>query len=360
MGRLTRHPLAFSVATFALLPLLPLLAVAWCHGMHRKQHGKQHGKRTCSCSIGRPNKMISLGWNRHDPRHHLPPRDDISFSIGLCMIAPQQLGSFETLPRLDMIQRPSVRCRNFVGSSSSPVDFDQAWQLQRAILDEQLRFLAADGGAAKVKVQHDGQQSSSSRDELILLEHNPVYTLGTASDEKFVTVAGGTVPVVRMDRGGEVTYHGPGQLTAYPILNLKRYKQDIHWYVRALEEVVILALGECGLTAVREENLTGVFVDGYKVAAIGVKCKRWVTQHGLAINVTPQSLEHFNGIVPCGLEGRKVGCVQQFLVNDDSSSPVATPTTATIDVATVAEYVKVAFEDVFQVKLRDESPAFIL
>jgi lipoyl(octanoyl) transferase len=352
-----RHSLAFSVATVALLPLL---AVAWCHGIHGKQQRKLHGTHTSSCSTGRPNKMISSGcWNRHDHRRHRP-RDDISFSIGLYMIAPQQLGSFETLPRIDMVQRPLVRCRNFVGSSSSPVDFEQAWQLQRAILDEQLRFLAANGGAAaKVKVPHDGQQSSSSRDELILLEHNPVYTLGTASDEKFVTVAGGTVPVVRMDRGGEVTYHGPGQLTAYPILNLKRYKQDIHWYVRALEEVVILALGECGLTAVREENLTGVFVDGYKVAAIGVKCKRWVTQHGLAINVTPQSLEHFDGIVPCGLEGRKVGCVQQFLVNDDSSSPTATPTTATIDVATVAEYVKVAFEDVFQVKLRDASPAFI-
>jgi lipoyl(octanoyl) transferase len=348
-----RHSSACSVATVALLPLL---VVAWSHGLH----GKQHGKHTCSCSTGRPNKMISSGWNRHHHRYH-PPSDKISYSLGLYMIAPQQLGSFETLPRLDMVQRPSVRCRNFIGSTSSPVDFEQAWQLQRAILDEQLRFLAANGGAAaKVKVPHDGQQSSSSRDELILLEHKPVYTLGTASDEKFVTVAGGTVPVVRMDRGGEVTYHGPGQLTAYPILNLKRYKQDIHWYVRALEEVVILALGECGLTAVREENLTGVFVDGIKVAAIGVKCKRWVTQHGLAINVTPQSLEHFDGIVPCGLEGRKVGCVQQFLVNDDSSSPTATPTTtATIDVATVAEYVKVAFEDVFQVKLIDASPAFI-
>jgi lipoyl(octanoyl) transferase len=265
------------------------------------------------------------------------------------MIAPQQLGSFEALPQLDMLHRPSVQCRNFVGSP--PVDFEEAWKMQRDILDQQLRAMVL-AGADNMEQQDGGEPS---RDVLILLEHNPVYTLGTASDEKFVKLTGGrNVPVVRMDRGGEVTYHGPGQLTVYPILNLKRYKQDIHWYVRALEEVVILALGECGLTAVREDGVTGVWIDGYKVAAIGVKCKRWVTQHGLAINVTPQCLEHFDGIVPCGLEGRKVGCVQQFLVNDDSASISSTTTTTTsIDVATVAEYVKVAFEDVFQVKLRD-------
>jgi lipoyl(octanoyl) transferase len=264
------------------------------------------------------------------------------------MIAPQQLGSFESLPQLDTLHRPSVQCRNFVGSP--PVDFEEAWKMQRDILDEHLRAMVV---GADVEHQDDGGESS--RDELILLEHNPVYTLGTASDEKFVKLTGGNVvPVVRMNRGGEVTYHGPGQLTVYPILNLKRYKQDIHWYVRALEEVVILALGECGLAAVREDGVTGVWIDGYKVAAIGIKCKRWVTQHGLAINVTPQSLEHFDGIVPCGLEGRKVGCVQQFLVNDDSASSSSTTTTTTsIDVETVAEYVKVAFEDVFQVKLRD-------
>lgn len=238
------------------------------------------------------------------------------------MIAPQQLGSFEQLPQVEVDERPIVRCRNLL---SSPVEFQEAWQLQRTILDNHLRVQTSD--------------IESNADELVLLEHYPVYTLGTASDETFVKLAG-EVPVVRMDRGGEVTYHGPGQLTAYPILNLKRYKQDIHWYVRALEEVVILALGECGLEAVREDGVTGVWIDGYKVAAIGIKCKRWVTQHGLAINVTPNSLENFNGIVPCGLEGRKVGCVQQFLGEGTS-----------IDVESVADYVKLAFEDVFQVKL---------
>ena len=149
-----------------------------------------------------------------------------------------------------------------------------------------------------------------------------------------------------MDRGGEVTYHGPGQLTVYPILDLRHYKQDIHWYVRALEEVVILALQECGLNAVREPDVTGVWVDQHKVAAVGVKCKRWITQHGFAVNVTPESLGNFDGIVPCGLEGRRVGCVNDFL-----------PEGQAVTVQQMAVYVRSAFEEVFRVELVEDNKA---
>lgn len=269
-------------------------------------------------------QLTTLSWmiSPHKPSQGSRP-SKLSHA-NFYMISPQQLGSFEPLPKRNVDSRPIVCCRNLLGSLTQ---FHDAWRLQRTILEQHLTTQLT--------------EQEYINDELILLEHYPVYTLGTASDEAFVKLAG-EVPVVRMDRGGEVTYHGPGQLTAYPILDLKRYKQDIHWYVRALEEVVILALGKCGLKAVREDGVTGVWIDGYKVAAIGIKCKRWVTQHGLAINVTPESLEHFGGIVPCGLEGRKVGCAQQFL-NEGSS----------IDVETVAEYVKLAFEDVFQVRLSE-------
>lgn len=245
----------------------------------------------------------------------------------LDMIAPQQLGFFEPLaPRPH--PRP-VQLQNLLLPEGNRIDFHDAWDIQRQLLGNHLAGLPLG----------DDDNDDTIRDTVLWVQHAPVYTLGTGSDPSFVTDTATSIPVVRMDRGGEVTYHGPGQLTVYPILDLRHYRQDIHWYVRALEEVVILALQECGLeSAMREDGVTGVWVDGYKVAAVGVKCKRWITQHGLAINVTPESLANFSGIVPCGLEGRKVGCIQQFL--DDP-----------VTVEQVALYVRSALEDVFQISL---------
>ena len=141
-----------------------------------------------------------------------------------------------------------------------------------------------------------------------------------------------------------MTYHGPGQLTVYPILDLRHYKPDIHWYIRALEECVILALQECGVTgAYRDEHATGVWIDDHKVAAIGIKCRRWITQHGVAINVEQESLRGFDGIVACGLEGRKVGYVNQFLV--------PTPDQPPLTVRTFADYFARAMEQVLEIQL---------
>jgi len=107
---------------------------------------------------------------------------------------------------------------------------------------------------------------------------------------------------------------GPGQLVAYPILDLRGYRKDLHWYMRALEEAIIIALTNVGIHgATREDGVTGVWVNHKKIGALGVKVKRWVTMHGLSVNVDQRALENFNGIVPCGLVGRDVCCINDFL-----------------------------------------------
>ena len=177
----------------------------------------------------------------------------------------------------------------------------------------------------------------------MLVQHKPIYTLGTASDASFIHDTA-TAPIQRINRGGEVTYHGPGQLTVYPVIDLRAYRQDVHWYMRALEEVVVRALRHVGIPhATRDDDTTGVWVDNHKVAAVGVHARRWITQHGLAINVTPESLQAFEHIVPCGLEGRQVGCVQQFITDN-----------RIISVQEMADAVQLALEEVFCVQLIDE------
>ncbi|EDX86470.1 lipoyltransferase [Synechococcus sp. PCC 7335] len=154
----------------------------------------------------------------------------------------------------------------------------------------------------------------SMRDTLILLQHPPVYTLGQGADIRFLKFAPGSkhYELHRVERGGEVTYHCPGQVVGYPILDLKQHRMDLHWYLRELEEVIILVLAEYGLRGDRLEGMTGVWVDGYKVAAIGIKVSRWITMHGFALNVCPD-MGGFERIVPCGLEGKSVGSIAQFV-----------------------------------------------
>jgi lipoyl(octanoyl) transferase len=142
-------------------------------------------------------------------------------------------------------------------------------------------------------------------DQLLLLEHSHVVTLGRnghrenllASDD---VLARAGVEFHATDRGGDITYHGPGQLIGYPILDLRDWKRDVAAYVRALEEVIIATLADFGIAAGRIPSLTGVWVDGRKIAAIGVHISRWVTSHGFALNVSTD-LSYFQYIVPCGL-----------------------------------------------------------
>lgn len=175
-------------------------------------------------------------------------------------------------------------------------------------------------------------------DALILLEHPPVYTLGTGSDRQFVKFdpAQSAAELVQIERGGEVTYHCPGQLVGYPILNLTFHQQDLHWYLRQLEAVLIEVLATYGLPGDRLPGLTGVWVEGVKVAAIGIKVSRWITMHGFALNVCPD-LSGFEQIVPCGIADKPVGSLAQFLPE--------------IQLAEVQQRVAIAFADVFQVQL---------
>ncbi|AUT03309.1 lipoyl(octanoyl) transferase [Nostoc sp. CENA543] len=151
-------------------------------------------------------------------------------------------------------------------------------------------------------------------DVLILLEHPPVYTLGQGSNAEFLKfdVNQQLFEVYRTERGGEVTYHCPGQLVGYPILNLHRYRKDLHWYLRQLEEVIIRVLAVYDLAGDRIPPLTGVWLEGRKVAAIGIKVSRWITMHGFALNVCPD-MTGFSRIVPCGIADKPVGSLAEWI-----------------------------------------------
>ena len=176
--------------------------------------------------------------------------------------------------------------------------FQQAWDLQRR-WQERLLLDSATGADAEA---------------VWLLQHPRCFTLGRGASEDHLLFdpEHPPAPLHRIDRGGEVTHHAPGQLVAYPVLNLRRRRTDLHWYLRQLEQVVIDVLQALGLQGERIEGLTGVWLDQRKVAAIGVGCRRWITQHGLALNVTCD-LEGFKSVVPCGLKGRSVGRLRDWI-----------------------------------------------
>ena len=165
----------------------------------------------------------------------------------------------------------------------------------------------------------DARKAGQIPDQLLLLEHPPVITLGvrTRSDRSHIVASPETlqqhgVSIVESGRGGDVTYHGPGQLVGYPILDLKPDRCDVHRYVRDLEQVLILTAAAFGVSAGRVSGLTGVWVGRDKLAAIGVRVSRWVTSHGFALNVnTP--LSYFDFIVPCGIRGRGVTSLEQLI-----------------------------------------------
>ncbi|MEM9007720.1 MAG: lipoyl(octanoyl) transferase LipB, partial [Cyanobacteria bacterium P01_F01_bin.86] len=171
----------------------------------------------------------------------------------------------------------------------------------------------------------------------------PVYTLGQGAEEQYVkfVATAATPPVIRVERGGEVTYHCPGQLVGYPILNLRRHQTDLHWYLRQLEEVLLKTLQVFAIPGERLPGLTGVWVDGYKVGAIGIKASRWITMHGFALNVCPD-LSGFQQIVPCGIEDKPVGSLAQFRAN--------------LTVRKVQSVLEQQFANTFQCQLQLQSP----
>jgi len=164
-------------------------------------------------------------------------------------------------------------------------------------------------------------------DVLLLVEHPPVVTLGRSAKEKHLLaspalLAKRGVELFEVERGGDVTFHGPGQLVGYPIMDLKRHKQDLHWYLRQVEEALIVALGELGIPAGRVPAYTGVWTADCKrkIASIGVHARDWVTWHGFALNVTTD-LKYFDLMVPCGIQAVTMTSVARELsVADDDTA----------------------------------------
>ena len=150
-------------------------------------------------------------------------------------------------------------------------------------------------------------------DTLILVEHDPVYTLGkNANEDHLLQSRDESIDVFNIERGGDITFHGPGQLVFYPILDLSNYKKSVSWYMRTLEQVLIDTLIEFKITAQRNNGWTGVWVGDEKIAALGVRISRWVTMHGFALNVNPD-LSFYDGIIPCGIFDHGVTSMEQLL-----------------------------------------------
>ncbi len=178
------------------------------------------------------------------------------------------------------------------------------------------------------------------RDLLLLVEHEPVITLGRGLRSTSLPLPPAAlerrgVPVVEVERGGDVTYHGPGQLVGYPIVDLRSHREDLHWYLRQLEATLISALGALGVPAERNPGLTGVWTSGRKIASLGIHVKQWITFHGFALNVSTD-LSYFDLIVPCGIPGvvmtsvaRELGRMDEVALWDDSRRAVVAAFRAT-------------------------------
>ena len=150
-------------------------------------------------------------------------------------------------------------------------------------------------------------------DVLILVEHDPVYTLGkNANPDHLLQSRDRSIDVFNIERGGDITFHGPGQLVGYPILDLKNYKKSVSWYMRSLEQLTIDVLNEFEISANRVEGLTGVWVGDEKIAAQGVRLTKWITMHGFSININTD-LSFYDGIIPCGIFNHGVTSMKEIL-----------------------------------------------
>jgi len=160
------------------------------------------------------------------------------------------------------------------------------------------------------------RQNGQINDTLILAEHEPVYTLGKNADENHILQnPPRDVKTYQIERGGDVTFHGPGQLVGYPILDLHNYNKSISCYMRSLEQLIIDTLAEFTVTAERKDGLTGVWVGDEKIAALGVRVTRWITMHGFSLNVTPD-LTYYSSIIPCGIFEYGVTSMARILTDE--------------------------------------------
>lgn len=193
------------------------------------------------------------------------------------------------------------------------IDYKQAWDFQEELLKE----------AVDLKISNRKNDTNFiPKQHLLFCEHPHVYTLGKSGAQENLLLDQAHLQEIdaqfyKINRGGDITYHGPGQLVMYPILDLEQFFTDIHKYMRYLEEAVIKTLAHFQITATRYDGLTGVWIDAdtpraRKICAMGVKCSRWITMHGIALNVHPD-LGYFGNIVPCGIQDKAVTSMAQEL-----------------------------------------------
>ena len=200
--------------------------------------------------------------------------------------------------------------KNILLKNLGAKDYKETWDYQTKLLQE----------IVDVKISNrKNNESISTKNHFLFVEHPHVYTLGKSGDlanlllnEKQLEEKGATF--YKINRGGDITYHGPGQIVGYPILDLENFFTDIHKYLRLLEETIILVLAEYGLKAERSEGETGVWLDvgtpfARKICAMGIRSSRWVTMHGFALNVSP-NLGYFDNIIPCGIRGKAVASME--------------------------------------------------
>ncbi len=219
-----------------------------------------------------------------------------------------------------MVQNKNIEVVNW-----GIMDYQTAWDKQEAILKQQVALK---------------QQGLPTTNYLIFVEHPNVYTLGKSGNINNVLLneqelEDKNIQFFKTNRGGDITYHGPGQIVGYPIFDLENFKADIGWYLRTMEQVIINTLLHFGITASRSQGETGVWLEpdtlgkARKICAMGVRCSRWVTMHGFALNVNVE-LDYFNNIVPCGIVNKKVASMQQELQKE-------------IDIVTVQEEISNQF-----------------
>jgi len=180
------------------------------------------------------------------------------------------------------------------------IDYIEAWELQKEIFSKRV--------------------SGDVNDFLFLLEHPNTYTLGKTANKENLKgseeyLRDNQISVYNIDRGGDITYHGPGQIVGYPIIDLNSWNKDTHKYLRAIEEVIIKTCKDYNLLCVRNSKHTGVWIENRKIAAIGIKVSRWITMHGFAFNINTD-LNLFDGIVPCGIQDKSVTSLSKELKKD--------------------------------------------
>ena len=224
------------------------------------------------------------------------------------------------------------------------IDYKAAWDYQEKLFAE----VIAEKLAFRDLVQKLDNNSRITNNYLLMCEHPNVYTLGKSGQENNLLINDLFLKSInatyyKINRGGDITYHGPGQIIGYPILNLDNFFTDIHKYLRYLEEVIILTIAEFGITAGRNPKYTGVWIEPgvegleRKICAMGVRCSRWVTMHGWALNVNTD-LNYFNHIVPCGIIDKQVTSIEKELGKK-------------INIVEVEILIKKHFSNLFQCKL---------